>query len=352
MDLLKGWYELKRLIALGDSVFAGYDGKKNGPKYIIQTLGQLAQVETTNIAVGGTCFTDPRGLIGQTASADFSKYDYVVIEFGINDFRFNVSPITQMQLALQGSITKMKQQNPNIQIFLTTPLQSWENGVSSLNQKNRIGVSQNDIDNMICSVARMNNLKCNDWRVNPIVTDANHNTTLGDGTVHPTAETQRLMAQRFFQVFFNGQAVSDDSGHHDSGNHNNNHHDDVPPSPQQISLVQLDLANDIIKDFNDNVSKILKALQNSDEEVSWQKEEPTIFNRACYLYFINTMTMLIDMVDDASSGTTYLDENGNELDNNALINPRKVQNLRLDSMLTILNHDFKYFEQLVNQMMM
>lgn len=345
---------MKRLIALGDSVFAGYDGKKNGPKYIIQTLGQLAHVETTNIAVGGTSFTDPRGLIGQTASADFSKYDYVVIEFGINDFRFNVSPISQMQLALQGSIMKMKQQNPNIQIFLTTPLQSWENGVSSLNQKNRIGVSQNDIDNMICSVARMNGLKCNDWRVNPIVTDANHNTTLGDGTVHPTAETQRLMAQRFFQVFFDSQPVNDDNAQHDSGNHHHDddHHDVVPPMPQQISLVQLDMTDDVIKNFNDNVAKILQALQNSDDEISWRKQEPKMFNRTCYLYFVDTMAMLIDLVNDASSGTTYLDENGNELDNNALINPKQVQTLRISDMLNILNHDFKYFEQLVNQMMM
>lgn len=350
---------MKKLIALGDSVFAGYDGKKNGPKYIIQTLGQLAQVETTNIAVGGTSFTDPRGLIGQTASADFSKYDYVVIEFGINDFRFNVSPISQMQLSLQGSITKMKQQNPNIQIFLTTPLQSWENGVSSLNQKNRIGVSQNDIDNMICSVARMNNLKCNDWRVNPIVTDANHNTTLGDGTVHPTAETQKKMGQRFFQVFFNGQPVSDDSGHHNSGSHDNgnqgnqdDHHTDVPPAPTQITLVQLSRDRNVLDDFNSNVATITKALQEDVDEISWQKETYPTFNRGCWRYLINTMVMLIDLVNDASSDTTYLDDDGNELDNDTLINPKTVHDLRLDAILDVLNHDFKYFEKLVNEMLM
>lgn len=345
---------MKKLIALGDSIFAGYDGKKNGPKYIIQVLGQLAHVETTNIAVGGTCFTDQRGLIGQTASADFSKYDYVVIEFGINDFRFNVSPISQMQLALQGSITKMKQQNPNIQIFLTTPLQSWENGVSSLNQKNRIGVSQNDIDNMICSVARMNGLKCNDWRVNPIVTEQNHTQTLGDGTVHPTAETQKNMAQRFFQVFFNGQAVIDDSSHHDSGNHDHDsgHHEVTPPIPQQITLVQLSRDRNVLDDFNSNVATITKALQEDVDEVSWVKQTFPTFNRACWRYLIDTMVMLIDLVNDASSDTTYLDDDGNELDNDTLINPKTVHDLRIDAMLDVLNHDFKYFEKLVNEMLM
>ena len=343
---------MKKIAIIGDSVTFGYDGQKNGPPIIAQELARLANLEYVNLSIGGVSFGDGNGISGQVNRVNFKDFDYALIDMGINDYRFPHESLGNMQTALQAGIDKIKSDNANTKIFLVTPLQSWENGNGSLDQKNSMGFSQNDIDDMITRIARLNGLKYVDWRDNPIVTDANHNQTLGDGTVHPTADTQKKMAQRFFQVFFNGQPVSDDSGHHDSGNHNNNHHDDVPPSPQQISLVQLDLANDIIKDFNDNVSKILKALQNSDDEVSWQKQEPTMFNRACYLYFVNTVTMLIDMVNDASSGTTYLDEDGNELDNNALINPRKVQNLRLDSMLTILNHDFKYFEQLVNQMMM
>lgn len=339
---------MKKLVALGDSIFAGYDGKKDGPPYIVQTLGSLANVDTTNVAVGGTGFTDSRGLMGQTSSVDFSKYDYALIEFGINDFRFSTSLISQMQLALQGSIARMRKQNPNIQIFLTTPLQSWENGVNSLSQKNSIGVSQNDIDDMITRTARFNGLKYVDWRDNPIVTEANHKQTLGDGTVHPTAETQRLMAQRFFQVFFNGQKMIDDDNHDNS--HQDNHHN-VVPTPQPIKLTQLSLNGNVITDFNDNVAKILKALQVDADNNTWQKQEPTIFNRACYLYLVNTMVMLIALINDSSSGSIYIDDNGQELDNDVLINPKIQPNLRIDQMIAILNHNFSYFEKLINQML-
>jgi lysophospholipase L1-like esterase len=345
---------LKRLIALGDSVFAGYDGKKNGPKYIIQTLGQLAHVETTNIAVGGTSFTDPRGLIGQTASADFSKYDYVVIGFGINDFRFNVSPISQMQLALQGSITKMKQQNPNIQIFLTTPLQSWENGVSSLNQKNRIGVSQNDIDNMICSVARMNGLKCNDWRVNPIVTDANHNETLGDGTVHPTAETQKKMGERFFQVFFNGQSVNDDQPAKPDL-------PDQPTKPDQpdkpkptIELDQIASRNDVLPTSNHNFQKIFQLLEQIAEEtmddslqVDWELQDFTFYNRACFDYLINTVKLIQRKIDDYLSTNDVVDDDFNDVTKIDLMIP---DTLDMEMLKNIMNKNFKKLAQVLTSM--
>ena len=345
---------MKKIAIIGDSVTFGYDGQKNGPPIIAQTLASLANLEYVNLSIGGVSFGDSNGISGQVNRVNFKDFDYALIDMGINDYRFPHESLGNMQTALQAGIDKIKSDNANTKIFLVTPLQSWENGNGSLSQKNSMGFSQNDIDDMITRIARLNGLKYVDWRENPIVTESNHKQTLGDGTVHPTAETQRLMAQRFFQVFFNGQPVNDDKGHHDSGNHHHDddHHDVIPPVPQQISLVQLDMTDDVIKNFNDNVAKILQALQNSDDEISWQKQEPKMFNRTCYLYFVDTMTMLIDLVNDSSSGTTYLDENGNELDNNALINPKQVQTLRISDMLNILNHDFKYFEKLVNQMMM
>ena len=345
---------MKKIAIIGDSVTFGYDGRKNGPPIIAQTLAQLAHLEYMNLSIGGVSFGDNNGISGQVNRVNFKDFDYALIDMGINDYRFPHESLGNMQTALQAGIDKIKSDNANTKIFLVTPLQSWENGNGSLSQKNSMGFSQNDIDDMITRIARLNGLKYVDWRENPIVTESNHKQTLGDGTVHPTAETQKKMGKRFFQVFFNGQPVNDDNGHHDSGNHHHDddHHDVVPPVPQQLSLVQLDMTDDVIKNFNDNVAKILQALQNSDDEISWRKQEPKMFNRTCYLYFVDTMAMLIDLVNDASSGTTYLDENGNELDNNALINPKQVQTLRISDMLNILNHDFKYFEKLVNQMMM
>lgn len=340
---------MKKIAIVGDSVTFGYDGRKNGPPIIAQTLAKLANLEYMNLSIGGVSFGDSNGISGQVNRINFKDYDYALIDMGINDYRFPHETIGNMQAALQSGIDKIKNDNADTKIFLVTPLQSWEDGNGSLSQKNSTGISQNDIDDMITRTARLNGLKYVDWRDNPIVTEANHKQTLGDGTVHPTAETQRLMAQRFFQVFFYGQKVIDDDNH--DNNHQDNPHN-VVPTPQPIKLAQLSLNGNVITDFNDNVAKILKALQVDADNNTWQKQEPTIFNRACYLYFINTMIMLINMVNDASSGTTYLDEDGNEFNNDVLINPKRVHDLRLTAMLEVLNHDFKYFEHLVNQMLM
>ena len=350
---------MKKIAIIGDSVTFGYDGQKNGPPIIAQTLASLANLEYVNLSIGGVSFGDSNGISGQVNRVNFKDFDYVLIDMGVNDYRFPHETIGNMQSALQSGIDKIKADNADTQIFLVTPLQSWENGNGSLSQKNSMGFSQNDIDDMITRIARLNGLKYVDWRENPIVTEANHKQTLGDGTVHPTAETQRLMAQRFFQVFFDSQPVNDDSGHHNSDSHDNgnqgnqdDHHTDVPPAPTQITLVQLSRDRNVLDDFNSNVATITNALQEDVDEVSWVKQTFPTFNRACWRYLIDTMVMLIDLVNDASSDTTYLDDDGNELDNDTLINPKTVHDLRLDAMLDVLNHDFKYFEKLVNEMLM
>ena len=193
---------MKKIAIIGDSVTFGYDGQKNGPPIIAQELASLANLEYVNLSIGGVSFGDSNGISGQVNRVNFKDFDYALIDMGINDYRFPHETIGNMQTALQAGINKIKADNPNTQIFLVTPLQSWEGNNGGLDQKNSMGFSQNDIDDMITRIARLNGLKYVDWRDNPIVTEANHKQTLGDGTVHPTAETQRLMAQRFFDIFF------------------------------------------------------------------------------------------------------------------------------------------------------
>ena len=193
---------MKKIAIIGDSVTFGYDGQKNGPPIIAQELARLANLEYVNLSIGGVSFGDGNGISGQVNRVNFKDFDYALIDMGINDYRFPHETIGNMQSALQSGIDKIKADNADTKIFLVTPLQSWEDGNGSLSQNNSMGFSQNDIDDMITRIARLNGLKYVDWRDNPIVTEANHKQTLGDGTVHPTAETQRLMAQRFFDIFF------------------------------------------------------------------------------------------------------------------------------------------------------
>lgn len=72
-----------------------------------------------------------------------------------------------------------------------------------------MGISQNDLDDMIVDVAKENHLQYNDWRQHPVVTAKNHTTTLGDHDIHPTQATMNLMADRYYNKFFKSQTATE-----------------------------------------------------------------------------------------------------------------------------------------------
>ncbi|WP_295730683.1 SGNH/GDSL hydrolase family protein [uncultured Limosilactobacillus sp.] len=339
---------MKKMAIIGDSITAGYDGHKNGPPVIAQTLARLANLEYTNLSVGGVSFGDSNGISGQVKQVNFKDYAYVLISMGINDYRFPHETIGNMQMVLQSGINKVKGDNPNIQIFLATPLQSWENGNGSLNQKNSMGVSQNDIDDMIGRVARLNGLKYLDWRDDPIVTAQNHTQTLGDGTVHPTAETQKKMGERFFQVFFDGQIVSDQP----SNQPNNPLQPVQPVKPTlDIKLELIDTDSQILPTSNRNFTRIFRALQQITEAGSenswsndWQAQDFAYYNRACYDYLVNTVRLLKRQLDNYLSDNEVVDDDFNQLENAGLVVP---VTLDLASFKSIMNEDFKKLEQVL-----
>lgn len=339
---------MKKIAIIGDSITYGYDGRKNGPPIIAQTLAKLANLEYMNLSVGGVSFGDSNGISGQVNRVNFKDYAYVLISMGINDYRFPHETIGNMQMALQSGINKIKGDNPNIQIFLATPLQSWENGDGSLDQKNSMGISQNDIDDMICRVARLNNLLYLDWRKNPIVTDQNHTQTLGDGTVHPTAETQAKMGERFFQVLFNGQIVSDPQS-----NQPNNPSQPVQPVRPilKISLELIDTDSQILPTSNRNFTKIFQALQQITEvgsenssQTAWQAQDFAYYNRACYDYLVNTVELLKRQLDNYLSDNEVIDDDFNQLEDAGLVVPAALD---LASFKSIMNEDFKKLEQVL-----
>src|SRR5699024_9555822 len=172
------------------SITQGWDGHKQVDNPIPNELGKLAGFDKVeNLSVGGTTMTGSKGLPSQVRSVNVADYDYALISFGTNDYWQQSESLQDMQNGLQQAINKMREENPKIQILITTPIQGWENNTNSLDQKNTMGVSQSDIDDMILSVARLNNLKVNDWRNNPIVTSDNYKLLLGDQMVHPTQAT-------------------------------------------------------------------------------------------------------------------------------------------------------------------
>lgn len=330
---------MKKIAIIGDSVTFGYDGQKNGPPIIAQTLASLANLEYVNLSIGGVSFGDSNGISGQVNRVNFKDFDYALIDMGVNDYRFPHETIGNMQSALQSGIDKIKSDNADTQIFLVTPLQSWEDGNGSLSQNNSMGFSQNDIDDMITRIARLNGLKYVDWRENPIVTEANHKQTLGDGTVHPTAETQRLMAQRFFQVFFAGKTVDD----------NTPATPDQPVVPDKPKVdIQLDLIktnSEILTTSNKNFQKIFKLLQQAasyeeedSSQLGWQLENFTSYNRACYDYLVNTVKLIKRQVEDYLGDNEVVDDDFNDVTSTNLVIPEALD---LQTFREIMNDDFK-----------
>lgn len=334
---------MKQIAIIGDSITYGYDGRGGSTPYIAITLAHLAGLSYTNLSVSGATIGDSaHGVLAQVNRINFANYQYALIEMGINDFRFPGETLAYMQRSLQSAINKIHKDNPSCEIFLVTPLQCWDYNGASLDNRNANEFSQNDIDNMILLVARLNNLKSLDWRKDPIVTDANHTYTLGDGVCHPTAETQKKMGERFFQVFFNGQKVSDSQPDQPV-------QPDKPVVPGKPKLiVHLDLIeanNEILATSNKNFQKIFKLLQQAidygaeeNSQLEWQLEDFSNYNRACYDYLVNTVKLIKRQIEDYLSDNLVVDDNFNNVTSAGLVIPEALD---LQTFRTIMNDDFK-----------
>lgn len=345
---------MKKIAIIGDSVTFGYDGQKNGPPIIAQELARLANLEYVNLSIGGVSFGDGNGISGQVNRVNFKDFDYALIDMGVNDYRFPHETIGNMQSALQSGIDKIKADNADTQIFLVTPLQSWEDGNGSLSQNNSMGFSQNDIDDMITRTARLNGLKYVDWRQDPIVTEQNHTQTLGDGTVHPTAETQQKMGERFFQVFFNGQPVNDDQPAKPDLPDQPTKPDQPSISKPTIELEQIASRNDVLPTSNHNFQKIFQLLEQIAEEtmddslqVGWKLQDFTFYNRACFDYLINTVKLIQRKIDDYLSTNDVVDDDFNDVTKIDLMIP---DTLDMERFKNIMNENFKKLAQVLTSM--
>lgn len=332
---------IAKLVVMGDSITQGWDGHKQVDNPIPNELGKLAGFDRVeNLSVGGTTMTGSKGLPSQVKAVNFADYDYALISFGTNDYWQQSESLQDMQNGLQQAINKIREENSKIQILITTPIQGWENNTNSLDQKNTMGVSQNDIDDMILSVARLNNLKVNDWRTNPIVTSDNYKSMLGDQIVHPTQATMDLMANRYFQVFFNSQRVAS----------NQDEQPDNPPKPdhQPVVLEMASISGNWLGTFNNNFQKIFQVLvdysTNDDRSVEWQKKDFKMLNRGTYVYLVKTFELIKQVVDEFLGSEDIYDDNFDEVNNSGIIVPHT---LIIAELIEIANKDFKKLQNII-----
>ena len=251
-----------RLIAFGDSIFEGWDGHEgiDRSKRIPETIGKINGWDVTNKAVGGTQFSGNNSFDSFTAQTNFYAYDVVLVGFGVNDWCYP-SSLDSEQQAIEQGIRNIRATSPDIPIVFELPTQDFRNGSTSLDDKNSHGWSQNDLCDLILRVANQNGCTAYDWRSDPLITYANHTTTLGDGQVHPTEATMNEMAQRLAPVVkqsYDNRKKSNNNNNNNQNNNNNGNND--KPDPEQKGPVQLTKLTDPF-----NVGDVFKA--NSDKVI-------------------------------------------------------------------------------------
>ena len=181
---------MTKLIAFGDSIFAGWDGTKNvgDNQRIPEQVGKELGWEVENWAISGTKYdTSYTGFPGILDQHPIKGYDYAMWMYGVNNFGWPDSLDTIKQ-CLQSGIDKAKQQSPTTKLLVVLPTQDFRWGGTTLYDVNSQFWSQNQLDDTIKEVAQQNGAAFLDWRDDPVITPENCAETLGDGTkgVHPT----------------------------------------------------------------------------------------------------------------------------------------------------------------------
>lgn len=196
---------MTRLIAFGDSIFAGWDGKEEVPadQRIPELIGQQLGWQVTNVAIGGTKYdSSSNGFTAMVNKTDLTGFDYAVVNYGVNNFSWPDPLDTVKQNALNG-FDALKRKNPNLKILVELPTEDFRQGSKTLYDVNEDFWNQDQLDDMLIDVANQEGIDYYDWRPDPLITYDNANQTLGDGNtgVHPTPETGKKIAERLADKF-------------------------------------------------------------------------------------------------------------------------------------------------------
>ncbi|USS87933.1 SGNH/GDSL hydrolase family protein [Fructilactobacillus hinvesii] len=189
----------KHLIMLGDSITNGFDGARNlthNISYYLQKF--LPDWKITNVGVnaGAIIGNTERDLDFQVASHDFCDYQIATLFFGTNDFAHSDATLDTVAAGLNQNLTRIKQQNPAIQLIGILPLPRFDGGVDNQQITGMGQYTLNELDEQLQAVYAHHQIPVLDWRsVAPnLVTSDNYRTTLGDQRLHPNAATYQRMA--------------------------------------------------------------------------------------------------------------------------------------------------------------
>lgn len=261
---------MTKLIAFGDSIFAGWDGTKNvgDNQRIPELVGKELGWEVENWAISGTKYDSSyTGFPGILDQHPIAGYDYAMWMYGVNNFGWPDS-LNTIKQCLQNGIDKAKSQSPTTQLLVVLPTQDFRWGGKTLYDINSQFWSQNQLDDMIKEVAQSNGVAFLDWRDNPVITPENCAETLGDGAkgVHPTVDTMAKLASRIADKLKAMAGTSDTSTPAPS--------DTPTPSPSpiknmaQLKLARLTQASDLLDNLASNDQLVVDYLNGIDSQIA------------------------------------------------------------------------------------
>lgn len=193
---------MTRMIALGDSIFQGWDGKEsvNHDLRIPEQIGKKLGWQVDNEAIGGRTLSGDSDddFVGVTNRINFANFDVCLMNYGVNDFSFVNAKLAVLQDHLAQGVQKMRRDNHDIRIMYELPTQDFRFDRTTLDQTGPGGWSQNQMIDSLIDECNKLNIAYYDWRSNPLITYQNANETLGDGNtgVHPTVQTMAKIADR------------------------------------------------------------------------------------------------------------------------------------------------------------
>lgn len=187
-----------RMVALGDSIYAGVSGaggwvsgNQRIPDMIASELGwQCDNQALSGAKLAGKDYID---FLQVVKRLNFKNYDVCLLEYGVNDFDWSWESLDDLREALDKGVAKIRSDNPNIQIFYQQPTGTWKH-VDSLDKEDGNGWTQNDMARTLADECDVLGISYYEW-TDPIITYANTAETQGD-TIHPNPATMVKIADR------------------------------------------------------------------------------------------------------------------------------------------------------------
>lgn len=193
---------MPKMLCLGDSIMAGWDGHETVATPIPQMIGQINGWQVDNQAVSGTSLNKgSSAMVNLLPSINLSAYDYILIGYGTNDWGHEDESLNEMQDGLDKLADAYQKAKSHATVLIELPIESFLHGDVGLDGHNRMGISQNDVCDLLAIFAQQQGFNYYDWRSNPLVTAENRYQVLGDGCLHPNFDMMKKMAKVLAEAF-------------------------------------------------------------------------------------------------------------------------------------------------------